>query len=183
MRPIPDSYQVEFSALPVSAPPGLLLAGEYAGAKDLSETRHRMERFLDAGVSLFVDLTEENEYPLPYAPTLTAVANERNVTVTHLHMSIRDYSTPTGEQLSSILDELDERLSEGKTIYVHCWGGIGRTGTVIGCWLVRHGLTGAQALDQIATWRATIPSAAHPSPETEEQRNMILNWHESLINK
>lgn len=34
-------------------------------------------------------------------------------------------------------------LAAGQTVYVHCYGGIGRTGTVVGCWLVRHGLSGA----------------------------------------
>ena len=47
---------------------------------------------------------------------------------------------------------VDDALGEGRTVYVHCWGGIGRTGTVVGCWLVRHGLTGRGALDQIADW-------------------------------
>ena len=31
-------------------------------------------------------------------------------------------------------------------MYLHCWGGVGRTGTVVGCWLVRHGRTGDEAL-------------------------------------
>jgi protein-tyrosine phosphatase len=178
-RPIPDSYQIEFSALPFNTPPpGLLLAGQYAGAEESTETRRRMELFLDTGVSLFVDLTEENEYPLPYAPTLMAVAAERNRAVEHLRLPIPDYSTPSKEQLLAVLDTLDQGLSQGKTIYIHCWGGIGRTGTVIGCWLVRHGLSGRQALSQIAAWRASIPSGSHPSPETEDQRQMIINWHE-----
>lgn len=32
-----------------------------------------------------------------------------------------------------ILDAIDARLEAGKSVYVHCWGGIGRTDTVAGC--------------------------------------------------
>ena len=50
--------------------------------------------------------------------------------------------------MASILDAIDAALDGGKTVYVHCWGGVGRTGTVVGCWLVRHGKTGDEALRQ-----------------------------------
>lgn len=31
-------------------------------------------------------------------------------------------------------------------VYLHCWGGIGRTGTIVGCWLARNGFPGKAAL-------------------------------------
>ena len=34
----------------------------------------------------------------------------------------------------AILDSLDTAIADEHTIYLHCWGGIGRTGTVVGCW-------------------------------------------------
>ncbi|MBA3406233.1 MAG: dual specificity protein phosphatase family protein [Gemmatimonadaceae bacterium] len=37
----------------------------------------------------------------------------------------------------------------GHSIYVHCWGGVGRTGTVVGCYIVRHGRTGDDALGEV----------------------------------
>jgi len=58
---------------------------------------------------------------------------------------------------------------------VHCLGGLGRTGTVVGCFLVRHGLSGAQALETIQLLRRTTPNADSPSPEAEMQRWMVLN--------
>ena len=79
-----------------------------------------------------------------------------------------------------ILDTIDEALAEGHTVYVHCWGGIGRTGTVVGCHLVRHGKQGEEALEEIARWWQTIEKRPrHPrSPETEAQVDYILNWRE-----
>jgi hypothetical protein len=61
---------------------------------------------------------------------------------------------------------------------LHCWGGIGRTGTTVGCFLVRHGLEGNEALRQIAQWWQDVPkSRIHPhSPETLEQANFVRDW-------
>ena len=49
------------------------------------------------------------------------------------------------------------RWSDGKNVYVYCWGGIGRTSTAVGCWLVRHGMTGDEALAEIAErWQGSV---------------------------
>ena len=55
--------------------------------------------------------------------------------------------------MSRILDDVDAALADGRTVYVHCWGGIGRTGTVVGCWLMRHGLDEGDPIRRIATLR------------------------------
>ena len=78
--------------------------------------------------------------------------------------------------MTSILETIDGVLAAGRAVYVHCYGGIGRTGTVVGCFLARHGMAGAEALEQIARWRERTPDGWKRSPETDEQRQMVLNW-------
>jgi hypothetical protein len=80
--------------------------------------------------------------------------------------------------MQDILDTIDTSLQAGKKIYLHCWGGIGRTGTTVGCYLVRRGKTGAAALAQLAEWWQKVPkSRIHPhSPETYEQAEFIREW-------
>ena len=80
--------------------------------------------------------------------------------------------------MAAILDAVDDALSAGRGVYVHCLGGIGRTGTVVGCWLVRHGLTGEEALDQIAGWWQHVPKSRwfRQSPQTSEQWDYVLGW-------
>jgi NAD-dependent dihydropyrimidine dehydrogenase PreA subunit len=96
--------------------------------------------------------------------------------VEYQRLPIPDFSTPTPEKMAAILDTIDTVLAAGHTIYVHCWGGIGRTGTVVGCYLVRHSLSGTEALAEIAHLRRGIPDEARMSPETEAQQRMVLTW-------
>jgi protein-tyrosine phosphatase len=78
--------------------------------------------------------------------------------------------------MTRILDDVDEARAAGATVYVHCWGGRGRTGTVVGCWLVRHGLDDGDPLGRIARLRRDVEDAQAASPETAAQRTMVTGW-------
>lgn len=166
--------------------PGALLAGEYPGDLDDTAALGKLRALLDAGVTFFLDLTEPYEPGLvaplqPYLPLLEAEATARGQRVTHRRLSIRDYGVPRSRsEMRAILDTLDAAVAAGERVYVHCWGGIGRTGTVVGCYLVRHGLTGTAALAQIAEWWGTVEKSAwHPrSPQTDAQINYVRHWQE-----
>jgi len=167
-RPISDSYWVE---------PGRLLAGEYPGKFDQEVTRQRLDAFFEAGFDTFIDLTQSGEI-VEYLPILREEAKLYDVEVHHQRFAIGDFGLPTPEMMKSILDTIDENVQAGRRIYLHCWGGIGRTGTTVGCYLVRRGSNGQEALQQLADWWQSVPkSHIHPhSPETLEQMNFILNW-------
>jgi Polymorphic toxin system, DSP-PTPase phosphatase len=147
--------------------PGALLAGEYPAHADPAWTRVRLERFRAAGVTAFFDLTEEGELE-PYEELVAGWA-------THRRFPIRDFSCPSRGEMAAILDALDEAL-ERDVVYVHCWGGSGRTGTVIGCWLVRHGLDCEEALARIADLRRETAYGERRSPESDEQWAMVRSW-------
>ena len=169
-HPIPESYWVE---------PDRFLAGEYPGSFNPETARRRMDAFLEAGITTFIDLTQSHELA-SYEAILKEQARAYGLSVTYQRLSIRDFSTPSHETMTNILNTIDEALALGQKVYVHCWGGVGRTGTTVGCYLVRHGKTGEQALNQIAEWWQGIPKhVTFPhSPETNEQREFIRNWHE-----
>ncbi|HVT38678.1 MAG TPA: ADP-ribosylglycohydrolase family protein [Gemmatimonadaceae bacterium] len=82
--------------------------------------------------------------------------------------------------MHTILDTVDHAAARGRTVYVHCVGGIGRTGTVAGCWLVRHGCSGTEALAIIAErWKTVAKHIWHwKSPDYGEQREFVMAWHE-----
>ncbi|MHB8974455.1 MAG: protein-tyrosine phosphatase family protein [Pirellulaceae bacterium] len=100
-----------------------------------------------------------------------------------IRYSIPDVLVPPPQLMSEILDHIDRSLQANRPVYVHCWGGIGRTGTVIGCWLLRQGLaTRDSVLPTLAQLRQHDMERGHRvSPETEAQRQFVLNWREIAI--
>jgi len=81
--------------------------------------------------------------------------------------------------MSRILNQIDLCIKHGKPVYVHCLGGIGRTGTVVGCYLVRHGIaSGKNVLAMIRDLRKDTEDSARVSPEMMEQRKMVMGWLE-----
>ncbi len=165
--PYPDSYWVI---------PGRLLAGEYPGsAATEAETRRKVRLLLQSGVGFIVDLTEEGEAG-SYQPALNAERIDLGKACAWQRFPIRNFTAPTPEQLVAILDAVDEALAMGKVVYVHCLAGIGRTGTVVGTYLVRHGLSGEQALEKIHRLRRNLPGGVIPSPKVEPQRQLVRNW-------
>lgn len=169
-RPILEAYWVE---------PGRFLAGEYPAQAFGEQSRQRLDNFLDFGINTFIDLTDSDELP-SYLPMLKEEANYYEIEIHYKRFTITDHDIPTPETMRAILDEIDAALAADRKIYLHCWGGIGRTGTVVGCYLTRHGRTGQEALKQMAEWWKGVPKSRiwlH-TPETERQMEFILNWKE-----
>lgn len=157
--------------------PGKLLAGPYPCSADLDTAQQRVAALLATGVQHIIDLTELGEYNLrPYWPLLTAQAASVGREITRCQWSIPDMGTPTPAQMRAILDNLHRALQAGRVVYVHCFGGIGRTGTVVGCYLVNQGESGDHALETIAHLRRPLPNADRLSPETAAQRAMVRTW-------
>jgi hypothetical protein len=156
-----------------------LLAGEYPGDPDEERTRKRVDALIEAGFDMFIDLTYSNE-TWPYLHILQEEAKIYEVEAIHLRFPIGDFGLPTQQQMHSILNTIEQSLQIGHKIYLHCWGGIGRTGTTVGCYLVRQGKTGEEALDQLAAWWRSVPKSRYHlhSPETLEQMEFIRTWTE-----
>lgn len=156
-----------------------LLAGEYPGHWDDREAQSRLAGYLAAGITFFIDLTQAGELK-PYEDFL-AIASGDGPAITYRRRSIRDADIPRSRhQMAHILDTIDQAIAEGHSVYVHCWGGIGRTGTVVGCYLVRHGLSGDEALARLQRLWQTVEKSSHQpsSPETQAQAAFVRAWKE-----
>jgi protein-tyrosine phosphatase len=77
--------------------------------------------------------------------------------------------------MTRILATIRDEIAAGRPVYVHCWGGIGRTGTVIG-WAGRRGTDSTAAIERIAELRSDTADRRRRSPETDEQCRYIREW-------
>lgn len=170
-RPNPNTYWVE---------PNRLLAGEYPAGNDAKSTQRRLAAYLDHGVTHFIDLTRSGELQ-PYEKILRKMAKERGLDAAYQRVPIADMRVPERPaDMIAVLDQIDAAIGADGTAYVHCLAGIGRTGTAIGCYFVRLGLTGDAALRELARlWPQMQKSDIFPNtPQTAEQRQFVLDWME-----
>ncbi|KAK0202942.1 protein-tyrosine phosphatase-like protein [Desarmillaria ectypa] len=176
-RPIPNSYW----ATP------LLLACEYPWTPK-NPCRPKLDSLLKAGVRTFIDLTENGELS-PYANILcgrAAILGIDTATIEYHRFPIRDRSLPESvDYMYRVLDVIRDNEDRGRISAVHCRGGIGRTGMVVGCWLVQSGLArdGDEALQIIAREWCTVEKCTRfpHSPETGAQFEFVKNFRAATL--
>jgi hypothetical protein len=174
MLPFKESYWAQ---------PGRLAAGRFPADPDVDQTRVRLEGLIAAGVDFVINLTFPDEQfaddtPCPdYSRQLRTLAQSPGRSIECVRLPIRDHDVPSNEHMRSILDTIDGAHLAGRTVYVHCLAGKGRTGTVVGCWLVRHGIAvGDAALWQLLEFVDHRPTSFGGLPQTMAQCQFVRQW-------
>jgi len=84
---------------------------------------------------------------------------------------IPDRQAPRSEsKLADVLERVSRSLSTGKNVLIHCRQGIGRSGLVAACLLVKRGMSPGAAIASVSAVRGM------PIPETAEQRDWIDHY-------
>jgi ADP-ribosyl-[dinitrogen reductase] hydrolase len=153
--------------------PGAVLAGEYPAARgDRGTTTAKVNLLVDAGMRTFIDLTTAEDRLDPYADVLAATARARRLDLRHVNVPIPDLGVVHDDEYLRLVELIDGHRPRGGT-YLHCWGGVGRTGTVVGHLLLSQGHDYDTAVETLRTLRAGTRKAARSCPQTDVQHAVL----------
>ena len=161
-RPLHQSYEVSVAG-------GVVYAGEYPGDKYGEKATEKLKRMYHFGIRHFIDLTEEGEL-CPYNHLLPS-------DTTYTRFPIPDCGVPKSiESVRRLLLRIEELKKMEGYVYVHCWGGVGRTGTIVACYLFQNSEEPDlnKTLEVLRGRFSEMPKSAYrETPETKEQINFI----------
>ena len=154
--------------------PGRLLAGEYPGARTPEHAAKKLRLLIDeAKIDAVIDLTTPADGLSPYREALRLAAEKAGRRVNHYSHPIPDMSVIGQDGYDQIVGRIRSEIDSGRVVYLHCWGGKGRTSTVVGCLLIDDGLDYDAAMARIAELRAGTRKAHDACPESEAQRRLL----------
>lgn len=88
---------------------------------------------------------------------------------------VPDFTPPELEQIQRMIEFIDQQTGERKPVVVSCYAGIGRTGTVLACYLVHRGAEPAEAINRVRQLR---PGSVQ-TPEQEARVHQYAEWAQS----
>ena len=136
------------------------------------DRRRDRARDQDRGDSI-VDLTTPADGLRPYQEALQVAAEKAGRQVDHYAHPIPDMGVIEQDAYDQIVARIRRETIAGRTVYLHCWGGKGRTSTVVGCLLIDGGLDYKSAIARIAQLRAGTRKAIDPCPESPSQHRLL----------
>lgn len=147
--------------------PGKLLAGEIPSAREEDIRKNKVQNLVNMGFDTIINLIEPDEKTfsgkllVDYTADLQDYAKSMNRKVTVYHFPIKDLSITTKERMKEITAQIFSDIQAGRKVYVHCWGGVGRTGTVIGCFLLEQQMATTENVIQTIEYLKRTTSIAH----------------------
>ena len=143
--------------------PGKLAGCPMPGA--MLPLEHDLALLRNVGVTVLINLTEK---PMPQ--TAIPAAGLRT-----LHMGVEDRNAPPLMWMKMLLVKIDRLIAQGEVVAVHCLAGLGRTGTVLGSWLIRQGLTADESLRRLrAIEPGFVQSAVQEQLLYELETNLLV---------
>lgn len=165
-RPLYQSYYLERH----------IFVGEYPGDKDRERALAKIQHMTHFGVRHFIDLTEEGEL-LPYSNLLPQDSTYTRFPIRNVGVP-RDYDSV--ERLVMRIKELSRR--DDGYVYIHSWGGVGRTGTIIACYLENDSYENTMKI--LRHKYSLMPKSAFRCiPDTTEQENFIRQYISSKTDR
>jgi atypical dual specificity phosphatase len=117
------------------------------------------------GVTALISLSE-------YAESIGSAALRHGIR--WLHIPVEDFEAPEPGQIRDAVRLIDEEVAKGGTVVVHCAAGLGRTGTILACYLVSRGETPEEAIRRVRAFRPG-------SVETLDQEKAVRDYYLSSV--
>lgn len=96
--------------------------------------------------------------------------------VKYLHVPTEDYSAPDMEQIDQAVEFIQNRIESNEPVMVHCAAGIGRTGTILACYLVKYEKISAKnAIQKVRKER--------PGSIQSESQEIAIGLYYKFLNK
>lgn len=119
------------------------------------------------GITNVVTLVSNEELAMKNLDSFMDEMNNAGLEV--YHSPIVDFGLPSQGQMDSIMNYVQNCLDSNKNVLVHCMGGYGRSGTVMGCYAQKY----LEIDDPLQYVRGVRGDEAI---ETPEQENFVLNY-------
>lgn len=136
------------------------------GPRPSASTLVEWARTLQAGqvdkVLSLIETTEIELFRLSDEPFVLAGSG-----IVHQHFPIADFGVPEPNGFGSLIGSLSHDLAAGRSLHLHCAGGVGRAGLAACCLLVFNGRTPGEAIRLISEKRGVSV------PETDAQKRFI----------
>ena len=138
-----------------------LIEGKLAGSA-IPTSKKEIEWMQEEGVKSIVTIREEAlEFPLPSE-------------MKYLHIHSNDMGVPEFDDLVKTVDFIHDRIVNDEPVMVHCLAGLGRTGTILACYLIKYKKMSAD--DAIQKVRDERPGSIQSFPQEE----IIFQFAKSL---
>tara|TARA_B100000959_G_scaffold123135_1_gene129241 strand:+ start:96 stop:590 length:495 start_codon:yes stop_codon:yes gene_type:complete len=90
--------------------------------------------------------------------------------VNYLHVHSNDMGIPEFSDLVNSVDFIHQRITNDEPVMVHCLAGLGRTGTILACYLIKYeGMTADDAIEKVRRER-------HGSIQSFSQEEIIFRF-------
>jgi hypothetical protein len=99
-----------------------------------------------------LSLMEEHELTIAGAPVHLLVEQLAGHAIEWLHLPIRDMMAPDHRFETVWVDlwpRLDRKFQDGGRVFIHCYAGLGRTGTVAALILMQYGISARDAMERV----------------------------------
>ena len=139
-----------------------LIQGKLAGSA-IPTSKKEVEWMQEEGVKTIVTIREE--------PLDANWVNEMN----YLHVLSDDMGVPSFEDLKNSVDYVHKKIQNEEPVLVHCLAGLGRTGTILACYLIKYEkMSAVDAIHHVREKR-------HGSIQSFVQEEIIFQYEKTLL--